>query len=1272
MKTVPIAGAGSVSFFEDDTLEVVRQHIALAVNSYGARMVIEARVTLPAEYYENPRHWEALFLRMSYTGARLDKELFKVYIEQVRGLQTVIEPPASLEDWMARPAVLEPLFAPGASFTEWRLFGIPDERCFVLPMPPKDLPALPSSRIPIAGGQTLFETVYPESHEITEFRVTQVTPDATPLVLRNYFPSLREDTPQRLSESEIQSLRSTAEQLKTLLDLDSPQPNHVSILRAKWFIPLMETEFNAPRARFEEMFYGLTVSKKTPYVGYFTSRQEQTRHKFFVTDEKSKTPYLDVGLWKSWASNTQPQRKLPTLLLYRGTGRTSFDRIAVTNKDVTFTAWRTKESKETMAEIQEGFVKWFKSLDAVVPFIEMKDLDASRWELQDLSLLASYAKEIAQFDMLRFPCLRSVFSSQNDSFRLMRAEHLSADMTPQELRAYQVLYETEDANATTLVTELGMDQAEAEALVQKFVTIGEEVDLERVLRGYPTFKYRSKEVIVSSVTNVERVLQYASLLRHVLTSDDASVNAVCPRRLQAVEAVAAPAAIVTVQEGNFEVDDDLAALLGLDEPAPAAAPEEEAAAAPPAAVAAPQGKQLKLESADGTTYNYFNRRLRAFDPVMFNETYPSNCEKTKQVVVLTPEDEAKIPEAYSARAWSTLDVPAKNPKGVAICPQYWCVVDEIPLRADQLVDDACPVCHGKVITQKSDRTPEFSVIKRNQHNVFPDYKKGQPCCYKVRKASTNINKDGKEKEEEESKGDEDVANDDTYILGTGKLPSRRMAYLPEDLARSLHIKTSYMTSVPNKRLEAGKADFFRVGLGRPRDTLPKFLGDETPIPSPDKARDKLMLCSFFRTWTAMGEGDTQTDRIISGIASAYEKKTLAPLDELEYITAVLKCRVIRISTKTNTVSCGYWSDTLDARSRTIVLLDSDILGHASRRATKTKENEKFEYKMDIQKEPFKKEAVAMLNTLHSQACASTAPDLQSALTELRLKNKPNPQFIHDPFGRTQAVFVPGVVVLPIQPATNPPMPGIPVRSGYADIKTEELPTQADLRAFLDATSHPGFKWVEDLMDADGRPTESLLASGFRAPFQPGKPVQGAVAKEVVGTIRSTNEDQLINGSVNTEDGKTFREISYAAELFDFLLFSLSKDVQMSEYSALRNGIIKRDANLYKRLETWMTKRSYWELADNPREFVNKVRTPCGQFKQKDACNTSSLCGWNSNACRIKVNEAPDKKPAVLRRMVKTLMENDKQRALVLDERMSPFFSTVLYMEMPHEWITTSV
>ena len=78
-----------MSFFEDDTLDVVRQHIALAVNSYPTRLYVEAHVSLPAEYYADPRHWEALFLRVSLNGSRVDKELFKVYLEQVRGIGVV-------------------------------------------------------------------------------------------------------------------------------------------------------------------------------------------------------------------------------------------------------------------------------------------------------------------------------------------------------------------------------------------------------------------------------------------------------------------------------------------------------------------------------------------------------------------------------------------------------------------------------------------------------------------------------------------------------------------------------------------------------------------------------------------------------------------------------------------------------------------------------------------------------------------------------------------------------------------------------------------------------------------------------------------------------------------------------------------------------------------------------------------------------------------------------------------------------------------------------
>ena len=109
----------------------------------------------------------------------------------------------------------------------------------------------------------------------------------------------------------------------------------------------------------------------------------------------------------------------------------------------------------------------------------------------------------------------------------------------------------------------------------------------------------------------------------------------------------------------------------------------------------------------------------------------------------------------------------------------------------------------------------------------------------------------------------------------------------------------------------------------------------------------------------------------------------------------------------------------------------------------------------------------------------------------------------------------------------------------------------------------------------------------------------------------------------------------------------------------------------KSLETWFKEEAYEDNTKSPVEFVNKVRTPCGQYKDKDMCNKSSLCGWHKNDCKIRVKPIVDK-ATVLRRIVKTLVTNDKQRALVLDGRMSPFFSTVLYLEMPNELITTTI
>jgi hypothetical protein len=134
---------------------------------------------------------------------------------------------------------------------------------------------------------------------------------------------------------------------------------------------------------------------------------------------------------------------------------------------------------------------------------------------------------------------------------------------------------------------------------------------------------------------------------------------------------------------------------------------------------------------------------------------------------------------------------------------------------------------------------------------------------------------------------------------------------------------------------------------------------------------------------------------------------------------------------------------------------------------------------------------------------------------------------------------------------------------------------------------------------------------------------------------------------------------------------LSKDIQTDDWEDLRRIIESRGGKLYKALEKWLGDSAYGDATQSPVEFVNKVRKPCGQYTNKDSCNSSSLCGWHRNTCKIRVKPIVEKED-ILKRMTTTLRDNDKQRSLVLDDALSPFFSTILYLEMPHELITTVV
>jgi hypothetical protein len=64
-----------------------------------------------------------------------------------------------------------------------------------------------------------------------------------------------------------------------------------------------------------------------------------------------------------------------------------------------------------------------------------------------------------------------------------------------------------------------------------------------------------------------------------------------------------------------------------------------------------------------------------------------------------------------------------------------------------------------------------------------------------------------------------------------------------------------------------------------------------------------------------------------------------------------------------------------------------------------------------------------------------------------------------------------------------------------------------------------------------------------------------------------------------------------------------------------------------------------------------------------------MCAWNAGKCQIEVRSTVSNSKLFIR-LLNVLTENPKQRAVVLDGRSTPFFSTVLYMELPTEVILT--
>lgn len=1288
----------TVSFFEDDSIDVIRQQLAKSIQSHPDRLFILVGLKLPVNYYSSdPRRWEALFDRMSYNGQPIDQVPFNEYQQNYRLPNTTLEyKPYDKAEWMSNK---DTLLETTSNFLEYRIFGVEEHNSFIIPLEINSqiVSRIPSARIPIPQNTKLVSSLYNVS-QIERFLIRRYDDLAEPAAMI-YYPLMRTNTPETLNDESINLLNKNVNLLNTLLELNTPAPEKVTLIKTRFYVPWVDTDFGAAiRTRFEQLFYGLTVSSNVPYIGYFTSKEQVTRHKFFVEDPNNKKIEEDAASnWNTWWSLTKPVRNIPTLLLYRGESKHHFDRVAITAKDMVISTHRPEGNEETLDELRKEIVKWIQMFDAIIPFVDESDLDLDRWELQDVSILAKYPTKLDDFDLLRFHCISSIFDISDKSksqFSLMRTDHENDGISSIEVKLLQMIKEGLILKASEVAEELSISIGEAGLLIRKIEDrLDEDPKLgDRAFRGYPTMRLSPQSVLISSVKNVDFSVKYANILRYILSNpEDDALDKVCQKRGQriSIESSAILAADLDVDSAVVDEYSDLFGYLEQEEDV-----KDETATT---TQSVDEVQRIVTDQGQKTIYSYFKNRLQKFDPDTFDfrgSQYPKKCEQKHQPIILSSADVQRIettqPEYDILKKLNPDEIiDLENPDGKLICPEYWCMRDQIPIQESQLDHTGgsarCPVCKGKLQTESSDDPREFPLVKRESGFSFPGYvnykspKNGKnlPCCFKKSRANKNAKQ-------------EDDDQDKYYILGETKtgIKQYRNSFLSQSLTKSLAISEAYEL-FKGRRLSAGMSGFFRVGMGMPSTSLPTFLNLKTTIQAPRDSIKSVLKCSFMRSWSRPAtdiykhtahvknalklispfDEDTlaleNVSSIICGIDDAFEKNELTRLENLEYSAIVLDCDVFRIFTETNTLGCMFYVPMVRPRSRGIIVLqdddDIDILTFVERKPRG------FEYRSNVFEEPFKRNTYVRLEQLRNTACITEVPSYTTALKVIPSISDTDYSIILDPFGRGQAFYIPNKVILPFQ---STPLPNVAQTklAGYQD--ATNLPSLSDVKTYLATATKTskGFSWKEDLYNTKKQIVEVLTESGLRIPVIP-EDSQSENTAEVFESLQAITESELAFGYQSKEIKQYHDNVSYESEVYEFLIFQLTKDLEGDEYKLLRSVLQEvnpKQKDVESLLGEWFNETTRFLKIEKPIEFLSKIRTPCG--KTQDECG-GNMCAWDGKVCRIKIRDSVSS-DKLLHRLLSTLLENSKIRSIVLDGRTTPFFSTVLYLELPNELIVT--
>lgn len=1278
-----------ITCFVDDTIEMIQFRIGEATNIHPDRMRIYVKVELDRDYYtSDSRRWENLYLRMSPDGKIVTSNCLTTYNSAREPVYVFPQPEYDKMGWMTLSPSVE------TSFTELRIFGVPEERSWIFPLKnekPEYLPNPSKTTIDVKG---IFKTLHPQ--KVIGFEVIPHTEGLSPQVELVYFPRLRTGTPLLPQKDIIQSIQRQSELLRALFDLSVPSPDKSAIVQGRWKLPLVNTDFGgAIRNRFEQIFYGTTLSKEIPVITFFGGRQEQSRHKFY-TETPNKDPSLDLRTWNYWWTATRPSKNRPALLLYRGTSRNVYDRITINDIEITLSSSRSVESTETLEDLRKSLKDFLLSIDGISGYLDPADVQDERWSLQDVSAVLHYSRELREADFRRFDCLRNIYDltdSDKLTFKFLRSDQSDTGLTDEEIRVIQLLRENEYTTAEDIQEQLPYKTiSECDVLLaatrQKLEDNSDLMD--RQYTNIPIFRMTAKQVSVTHAPDIRRVIKYISILRDILLNpDNPDLDTVCPKR---VESITSETAVIPVtikeQEKSIDEDDDyLDDLLGeISEISPSSA-----VVSAPATMTVAEKKTRKIKAKGVTTLaSYFIDQLREFDPLTFDPDDPQilrKCDKPRQPIVMKREELSRFTEDLASYKPNEQALDVKDPDGIVLCPQFWCTIDRIPLTKEQLNEGKCPVCGGKIRSndrtiEKTQSITEYPVLERDPTIVYPGYVKYKskkndrpiPCCFTTpQKTRVAL------KAPEISTSTSEMF----YILGENKtgLDELRVAYLQSIVIKALQLKTDYKNIVESSnRLQTGQGEYFRAGVGFARTSLPEVLDILVDIKSPIHNPDVVLKCSFFRSWKG---ADVEHDIVgytpelskkIASIDKAFQDKQMSRLEELEYVSLLLDCMCFVLYVNPDNVQSTCFmsfSAVRNVKRSILILVDStgnpDYFVHVSKTSSTPT------VRGNLYNPLFSPKLLELLKQYRQESCTSDVPTIESALqlvVKASLKPRiPEMKIILDPYKRAQAIFLPNTILLPFRPTSNIPTI-FENKTTFADIPQTEYPSKTTMIEYLNVGKgiHLGYTYVHDIGNIKGNVTEIITRSGLRIPVQTGDTTNQF--EEITESVFENTEEKLVFGSPDTESVRLARSITYEAEIFDFLIFELARDMVGDDYPTLKSVLSKEHPNIDELripLREWMNTVIQFTDAEDPPAFYSKIRQSCSGTA-KDKC--TGLCIWDGASCRVQVKKVRLglQKENLEKRLLSTLTSNDKIRTIIFENRMSPFFSSVLYLEMPNEII----